>query len=151
MQSEDLGIQLYHDHAKVRVQYVLKNTGVAVDVKAGFPCLGAKPPEPEGGAKPHEYNYLEIEDYRLTVNGKSVPYRTEQGELGNWKTLFDPGYLDGMEGEGEEGESACKACRIWWLTSTVHFDKDETKNVTIEYESNYEYSDGGFSDDADYS
>ncbi|MFZ1083715.1 MAG: DUF4424 family protein [Terracidiphilus sp.] len=150
MQSEDLNILLYHDHAKVRVQYVLKNTGDAVDVKAGFPCLGAKITPEEGDVKPRYTNYLEIEDYRLAVNGQNVPYRTERGELGNWKTLFDAAYLDGVEGAGGADDSACQDCRIWWLTSTVHFDRNEIKQVTIEYESNYEYSDGGYSDDSDY-
>jgi hypothetical protein len=150
MQSEDLSILLYRDHAKVRVQYVLKNTGDAVDVKAGFPCLGATPSEEESGVKHRETDYLEVEDYRLTINGQAIPYRTERGELGNWKTLFDSAYLDGVEGAGGADDSACQDCRVWWLTSTVHFAKDETKQVTIEYESRYEFSDGGFSDDSDY-
>ncbi|MGO9437199.1 MAG: NADase-type glycan-binding domain-containing protein [Terracidiphilus sp.] len=150
MQREELNILLYHDHAKVQVHYVLKNTGDAVDVKAGFPCLGATPSEQEPGVKTLESNYLEIEDYRLTVNGHAVSYRTERGELGNWKTLFASGYLDGVEGAGGADNSACQDCRIWWLTSRVHFDEDETKQITIEYESNYEYIDGGFSDDSDY-
>lgn len=148
MQSEDLSILLYHDHAKVRVQYVLKNSGDAVDVKAGFPCLGARL---------EKKDYIEVEDYRLAVNGQALPYRTERGELGNWKTLFDEGYKSGVWEEPEtesaaaQDSSDCANCRIWWLTSTVHFDRNETKQVTIDYESNYEYSEGGYSDDADYS
>jgi hypothetical protein len=147
MQSEDLTILLYRDHARVRVEYALKNTGEAVDVTAGFPCLAAK------SAKK---NYLEIDDYRLTANGTEIPYRAEPGELGNWKTLFDADFLNTVDMEPDENDTssgkttACSQCRIWWLKSTVHFAKAETKQITIEYDSLYEFSEGGPSDDSYY-
>ncbi len=129
MQTEDLTVQLYRDHARVRVEYALKNTGDAVDVKAGFPCLAEK----LEGMK----DYLEVEDYQLKVNGQVVPYKTEQGVLGNWKTLFN---------ENPENPD-CAACGLFWLASTVHFGAAETKQVVIEYESQYQYYEGGASGD----
>jgi hypothetical protein len=148
MQTEDLTILLYRDHAHVRVEYTLKNTGEAVDLKAGFPCLAAKSAQ---------QNYLEIEDYQLTANGQAIPHKTEPGDLGNWKTLFDAEFLDTMskyddspDAPGSDSKT-CGQCRIWWLTSTVHFAKGETKQVKIEYQSHYEYNDGGPSNDTYYS
>ena len=79
MQNEDLTILLNRDRARVHVEYTLKDTGEAVDVKAGFPCLAEKS---------ESKDFLEVEDYQLKVNGQVVPYKLEQGELGNWKTLF---------------------------------------------------------------
>src|SRR5437016_4209401 len=72
MQSENLTIALYHDRAKVTVEYVMKNRGDAIDVKAGFPCLGLESPGK---------NYLEIEDYQLTADGTPVPHQTEKGDV----------------------------------------------------------------------
>lgn len=37
MQREDLRIHLFRDRARVEIDYVLHNTGPAVDVRAGFP------------------------------------------------------------------------------------------------------------------
>ena len=144
MQNETLTVLLYRDHAKVTVEYVLKNTGEAVELKAGFPCLAA---EPSGT------DYVEIEEYKITADGKSVPYNKEKGELGNWKTLFTKEFLENYNESDEEdtasaeGSSDCPGCRIWWLTSKVRLEKGETKHVTVQYESLYEFSEGGPSDD----
>jgi hypothetical protein len=44
----------------------------------------------------------------------------------------------------------CGICRMYWLTSTVHFDKGATRNIRIHYESVYENSSGGPSDDNNF-
>jgi hypothetical protein len=143
MQSEDLQIRLYRDRAKVQVDYILKNTGGAIDVKAGFPCLGLKS---------EKKNYVEIEDYRFSADGKDVSFKIEKGAVGNWKALFDRGFLDMAEQPDDPAneKSDCPGCEMWWLTSTVHFDKGQTKHVTVQYESLYEHSEGGYSDDSSY-
>jgi hypothetical protein len=144
LQEESLAIELYRDRAKVRVDYTFRNTADAVDVKAGFPCLGLRL---EGK------DYIEVEDYQMTADGAPVPYRIETGDVTKWKRLFDPDFLsmdpDSYVGESKEAEP-CGACRLWWLASTVHFEKGETKHIAIRYESLYENSSGGASDDADY-
>jgi hypothetical protein len=143
MENEDLDIELFRDRAKVHVEYALRNTGEAVTVKAGFPCLGVLS---------EKKNYTEVEDYSLTANGQPVPYHIEPGDVTNWKRIFGRDFL-GM-GRGPEDESGdhspCSECRIWWLASAVHFDKAETKHIAIQYEALYEYGEGGPSDDADY-
>jgi hypothetical protein len=145
MQSEDLTISLYRDHAHVRVEYALKNTGDALELKAGFPCLAAK-----SAGK----DYTEIQDYKLLANGQPVAYRTEPGKLGNWKTLFDPAFLETVamadSTAPDEKEGECGQCRLWYLASTVHFEKGETKQIVIEYESLYQFSEGGPSEDMYY-
>jgi hypothetical protein len=137
MQTEILNIRLYHGRAKVQVDYVLKNTGDAVDVTAGFPCLGVSP---------KLNNCSEIEDYKLTADGKEIPYRTQKGDVKNWKRIFDQDFLAIADMGSEESELTP---RIFWLSSTVHFEKGESKSIKIQYESLYEYSGGGFSDDSD--
>src|ERR1035438_912384 len=49
------------------------------------------------------------------------------------------------------GDAAPGTPRVLWLSSTVHFEKGESKNIHIEYESLYEFSFGGPSDDSNYS
>jgi len=138
MVNENLLIRLYHDRARVQVEYVLKNTGKAVEVTAGFPCLGIAS---------QRQNYLEIEDYKLLVDGKLVPHQTEVGDVSNWKTVFDAEIMQIPEMMPTEQGSPC---RIWWLSSTVHFDAGQTRHVKVEYESLYEFSEGGPSDDCYY-
>ncbi len=145
LQEESLVIALYRDRAKVHVDYTFHNTGGAVEVKAGFPCLGLES---------KKKNYIEVEDYRLTSNGAPVPYEIETGNVKDWMRLFDSDFLAMAQYDEEEPEQEpghCGACRIWWLTSTVRFEKEETKRIAIQYESLYQYSEGGASDDADYS
>ena len=43
-----------------------------------------------------------------------------------------------------------RICVLWWLASTVHFDKAQTRRVAIQYESPYEFSEGGYSSDGIY-
>jgi len=138
MQSENLTIVLYRDRAKVTVDYIMKNTGDAVDVKAGFPCLGIEN---------EQLKCIEIEDYQFTVDGQPIAFKTEKGSLGNWKTLFSAKFLE-MAAMGDD--RPCGVCRLWWLSSTVHFDKGASRNIRIQYESVYENSSGGPSDDSYY-
>jgi hypothetical protein len=138
MQNEDLMIRLYRDRAKVQVEYVLRNTGNAVDVTAGFPCLGVA----TKGSK-----CVEIEDYQFTADGKAIPYRTEKGDVKNWKRVFDQDMVNIADNvaDGLGGTP-----RMLWLSSTVHFEKGESKNIKIQYESLYEFSEGGYSEDSDW-
>jgi hypothetical protein len=138
MQNENLTILLYHDRAKVTVEYVMKNTGGAVDVKAGFPCLGLGE---------EVITCVEIEDYQFTADGTAIPHHTEKGDVKNWKTLFSQTLLDNA---AMGDDRPCGVCRMFWLTSTVHFDKGATRNIRIQYESIYENSSGGPSDDNNY-
>ncbi|HLJ50489.1 MAG TPA: DUF4424 family protein [Bryobacteraceae bacterium] len=138
MQSENLTIVLYRDRAKVTVEYVMKNTADAVDVKAGFPCIGVGAPE---------ITCTEIEDYQFTADGKTIPFQTEKGDVKNWRTLFSKEFLE-MAATGDD--RPCGVCRLSWLTSTVHFDKAASHNIRIQYESVYENSSGGPSDDDYY-
>ena len=114
MQTENLNIRLFHDRAKVQVDYVLKNTGDAVDVTAGFPCLHISTKQD---------NCNEIEDYQLTADGKHMPYRTQKGDVKNWLRLFDQDFLDVAKMSYEDSVGAPE---ILWLSSTVHFEKGES-------------------------
>lgn len=145
MQREELSIRLYRDHAQVRVQYVMKNTGGDVDVRAGFPSLEMWEPKKE---------WTEVRKYHLTVDGEPVAHTMEKGKLGNWKDLFSKAFLKNLEPGYEEtvppgSEPDCPGCQLLWLVSTVHFAAGQSRQVIIEYESEYQNSEGGFSNDSD--
>ena len=137
MLKENLEIRLYRDRAKVEVDYVLHNTGGAIDVKAGFPSLGVKIED-----EPHR----EVEDYAIAADGKSVAFTREKGDPAPLRSFYDKAYLDNVT----NGEDASDILLFEWLVSTVHFERGETKRIHIQYESLYAYSDGGISEDSDY-
>ena len=141
MQRENLTIDLYRDRAKVQVEYVLQNTGEAVDVKAAFPCLELDESPPEQ----HKKSYTEIQDYQILIDGRQIPYRVEKGDATNWKALFAT-----VPRSDPTDDETCAACRLWWLASTVHFDKAEAKHVTIRYESLYQATSGSSSARSEY-
>jgi len=144
MREEKLGVQLYRSSAKVRVDYVLVNTGDAVDVRAGFLCLELAGEDHRG---------LEIQNYQLTADGKPVPYRMELGDVRHWLRLFDSDFLGMMPGVDIDANGKhvpCRICVLRWLASKVHFDRAQTRRVAIQYESPYEFSDGGYSADGIY-
>jgi hypothetical protein len=118
MENENLEIRLFHDRAKVQVEYILTNTGSELDVRAGFPCLGLG--SGSGAAK-----CVEVEDYQLEANGVLVPFQTEKGDVKNWKQLFGEDFLYMSERIAEDYGELIP--RMLWLTSTVHFGKGESK------------------------
>jgi len=81
MQNENLLIRLYRDRARVQVDYVLKNSGNAVDVKAGFPCLGLG-------------KWTEIEGYHFNVDGNDISYQQVSGDATQWKRVFTKELLE---------------------------------------------------------
>jgi hypothetical protein len=137
MLKEDLRIRLYRDRAKVEVDYVLRNTGDAIDVKAGYPSLGVKI---------EDEAHREIEGYSLFADGRSVPFRREEGNSAPFTSLYGKDFLDNVT----NGNDVPGIMLLEWLVSTVHFGKGESKRISIEYESLYAYSDGGVSEDSDY-
>jgi hypothetical protein len=120
MLKENLEIRLYRDRAKVEVDYVLHNTGGAIDVKAGFPSLGVKIED-----EPHR----EVEDYAIAADGKSVAFTREKGDPAPLRSFYDKAYLDNVT----NGEDASDILLFEWLVSTVHFERGETKRIHIQY------------------
>lgn len=127
MLQENLVIRLFRDRALVTVEYVLRNSGEAVDVKAGFPCLAIL-----GEDSPA------VEDYRLTVDGLDTPYKLETGDARPYQAMIDEEFLRSPAVMSSEGP-----CRLSWLTSTVAFLAGQTRYLRISYESPYQYSYGG--------
>ena len=139
MLKENLVIRLYRDRAKVEVDYVLHNTGEAVDVKAGFPSLGLEV---------EKEKHQEIEDYSIVVDGKQAPFVRQKGNAAPYKSLYRSDFM-GMASV-DSSESSLQYMLLEWLVSSVHFGRGESKHVNIRYESLYAYGDGGYSDDSDY-
>lgn len=137
MAKEILNIDLYRDRAKVNVEYLLTNEGEDVTVKAGFPCITSMLDD-----KSKISQYVEIEDYQITIDNKEIPYKLEKGERVDWVSL--PDYFTM---ESEENSPKPFVC---WFTSSVHFKKAESKTVKITYESLYQSGGGGVSNDMDY-
>ena len=138
MQREDLRIRLFRDRAKVEIDYVLHNTGPAVDVRAGFPSLGVQLED-----VPHE----EIEHYFLNADGQPVGSSTESGDPAPFKRLFDAKFR--QMGELDEYPPEKRPELLEWLVSTVHFDAGQSRHIHISYDSLYAYCGGGYSDDGD--
>jgi len=138
MLSENLAIRLYRDRARVQVDYVLYNTGEAVDVRAGFPSLGVRLEDEK-----HE----EIEDYSISADGQNVPFSTEKGDPTPLKSLFDAKFKE--MGEFDDYPPDKRPEALDWLVSTVHFGPRQRRHIHIEYDSLYAYCTGGYSDDSD--
>ena len=132
MQREDLRIRLFRDRAKVEIDYVLRNTGKAVDVRAGFPSLGVRLED-----TPHE----EIENYNISVDGQPVIFTRESGDPTPFKRLFDAKFR--QMGELDEYRIEKRPELLEWLVSTVHFDAGQSRRIHIYYDSLYAYCGGG--------
>jgi len=140
MLKEDLRIRLYRDRAKVEVDYLLRNTGEAVDVKAGFPSLGV---QIEGE------QHREIEDYTIEADGQLVAFTREKGDAKPYRSLYCKDFMAGLGPGWDDGEDkGAQFMLLDWLVSTVHFAAGEIRRVHIRYESIYAFSDEGYSDDS---
>ena len=113
------------------VEYTFHNTGDDVLVKAGFPNILFR-------------NKNEIADYQIEVDGQQIPYKHVKGN--EVKSITMPYNLT-MGSEEEQGDDKL---RMSWLVSQVQFKKDEEKKVKISYNSHYQMSAGGWSDDTDF-
>src|ERR1035441_6197530 len=126
MQREDLRIRLYRDRAKVEVEYILHNTGPAIDVRAGFPSLGVQLED-----VPHQ----EIEHYTLRADGQPVASVMESGDPAPFKGLFDAKFR--QMGELDDYPPEKRPELLEWLVSTVHFDAGQSRRIHISYDSLY--------------
>ena len=133
MQREDLRIRLYRDRAKVEVDYTFRNTGPAIDVRAGFPSLGVQLED-----VPHK----EIEHYALYADGQPVASATESGDPAPFKGLFDAKFR--QMGELDEFPPDKRPELLQWLVSTVHFDAGQSRHIHISYDSLYAFCGGGY-------
>ncbi len=140
MLSEDLVIQLYSDRAKVEVNYILRNTGGPVDVRAGFPSLGVQSPNEK---------HSEIEEYAISANGSAVPFSVEKGDPSPLKAMFEAKFLEMIDMTDQDHPPDESNMLLEWFTSDMHFAAGERKQVRISYESLYAYCAGGYSDDSD--
>ena len=140
MLSEDLVIRLYRDRAKVEIDYIMRNSGGPVEVRAGFPSLGVETPNEK---------HREIEDYAISANGGPVPFTIEKGDPAPLKGMFEAKFLDMVDTTDQDQSPDRNSMLLEWFTSSVHFDAGEKKHVHISYESLYAYCEGGYSDDSD--
>lgn len=128
--NEDLRIDLYKDHAAVTVEYLFRNTGSDVLVRAGFPdILFSK--------------RNQIEDYRIEVDGAALAHKHIIGK--EITSIPLPDNAAEMNEESGDGK-----LRMSWFVSEVPFKQSEEKKVKITCRSPYQMSFGGFSDDSDY-
>ena len=137
MQRENLRIRLYRDRAKVEVDYILRNTGPAVDVRAGFPSLGVRL---------EDVPYEEIEHFTFYADGQPVAFATERGDPALFKRLYVAKFR--QMGELDEYPSEKHPEILEWLVSTVHFNAGQSRRIQMSYDSLYAYCGSG-SDDSD--
>lgn len=137
MAQEQLAIELYRDRAKIKVEYVLVNTGGPLTVTAGFPCAVYNPPEGR---------LVEIEEYQISVDGREISYVIRTGAEA--KGFKAPAEFTAIL-EGEEYLDAPPA--LYWLVSQVPFAAGAERRVSINYVALYNCSEGGVSSDTVYS
>ena len=132
MQSEDLTITLHRGEVSVRVEYLLKNTGDTVHVRAGFPFLQyGKCDDPD--------NHNDIYEYRLMENGREIQYSDQ-------KKVVCPEQEN--EPDGPEDGIPCQC--VHWYISDMLFAPKEEKRVQIQYRALYSQSYAGGVGDTDF-
>ena len=121
MERENLLIELYRDRARVRVQYVLRNSGAAVRVRAGFPFQEME-----------AYDKISptIFAYEIKVDGAAVPANPGR-RVPHGKTK----HVEGFDAPLFRN----------WMVSEIDFAAQSARNVEITYESAYRYDYGGVS------
>lgn len=145
IQNENLKISLHQGRAVVKVSYVMKNTGDAIEIKAGFPCLTDDGPTIPRPCVPIEV-YKEISNYCIVADGVTLAYQESKPEEVNWLNL--PPNPDDNENLGEDGKPVDngRVLKVIWLFSELKFKPLETHNIIITYVSDY-LVDGGVGGD----
>jgi hypothetical protein len=132
IEDETLKIDLHPDYAAVEVRYRMHNTGPKVQQDFFFPVeRWGKNPDADTDTKS-----ADIRQYEITVDGKKLPSTNVSGPKEEAKETT-PGQF------WEQNVSTIKS----WKKSAIPFDRNQTREVTVRYRSNYAENDESVSDD----
>lgn len=151
--NENLRIDLYQSRALVRVSYDMQNSGGAIEIKAGFPCITdyiVGLPEDFGA---NQNDYKEINNYSITADGVTLQYQESGPEKVSWLTIpLDSSNFEYMDENGyantngDENAKVSRSLKVLWLVSKLNFKPNEKHHVVISYTSDYLADGGGGSD-----
>ncbi len=134
--NEKLDIVLLTSRVKVRVQYIMKNTGKAVKVRAGFPTI-----IPYYEKSDLKKQRISVADYIKKYNKYSI--KVNGGLI---KSKFRKDKNIQLSGHGIEGffktlpsdnKFRNLTLNLGWFVSTIRFKSGEKKTITINYETSY--------------
>jgi hypothetical protein len=133
IENETLKIDLHPEYADVDVRYRMHNTGPKVQQDFFFPLeRWGKNPDADTDTKS-----ADIRDYQITVDGKKLPSTSVAGpkEEAN----------DTTSGQfWQQNISTIKS----WKKSVIPFERNQTREVTIQYRARYAENDESVSDDS---
>lgn len=139
MLSEKLDIDLYIEHADVRIEYVLHNPGPKVTVEAGFPSATAwdRYPTPDAPAptKDEMNRVAMLRDFQLKADGKEIRAAVRHDAL---KLLS----IDDADTPLTEGATVNA-----WHVFKLDFAQGQTRRIEVRYRNPYHCSYSSVSDD----
>ncbi len=134
IENETLKIDLHPEYTAVEVRYQMHNTGPKVQQDFFFPVeRWGKNPDADTDTKRDD-----IDHYRIAVDGKELASTN-------------------VAGPKEESSSDSSSGQIWeqnistiksWKKSVIPFERNQTREVTIQYRARYAENDESVSDDS---
>src|SRR5215471_5244473 len=134
IENETLRIDLHPEHAAVEVRYQMHNTGPKVQQDFFFPVeRWGKNPDADNDAKSDD-----IDHYRIAVDGKELASTNVAGPKEESGSNTSSGQI------WEQNASTIKS----WKKSVIPFERNQTREVTIQYRARYAENDESVSDDS---
>ncbi len=133
IEDERLKIDLHPEYAAVEVHYRMHNTGPKVEQEFFFPVeRWGKNPDADTDTKS-----VDVGQYQITVDGKKLPSTDVSGPK-------DEAGETTSEQFWQENISTIKS----WKKSVIPFDRNQTREVVINYRAKYAENDESVSDDS---
>src|SRR6266576_5001698 len=134
IEDETLKIDLHPEYAAVEVCYRMHNTEPKVQQDFFFPVeRWGKNPDADTDAKSDD-----IDHYRIAVDGKELASTNVAGPKEESSSDASSGQI------WEQNVSTIK----WWKKSVIPFERNQTREVTIQYRTRYAENDESVSDDS---
>ena len=133
IEDEKLKIDLHPDYASVEVHYRMRNTGPKVEQEFFFPVeRWGKNPDADTDTKS-----ADVGQYQITVDGKKLPSTNVSGPKEEARETASGQFW-------QQNVSTIKS----WKKSVVPFDRNQTREVVINYRAKYAENDESVSDDS---
>src|SRR6266581_1769275 len=134
IEDETLKIDLHPDYAEVDVRYRMHNTGPKVQQDFFFPVeRWGKNPDADTDTKSEALGH-----YRIAVDGKELASTNVAGPKEQSSSDTSPGQI------WEQNVSTIKS----WKKSVIPFERNQAREVTIQYRARYAENDESVSDDS---
>ena len=130
IEDESLTIDLHPESAAVQVRYHMHNTGPKVEQDFFFPVERWGTPPGEETRAP-----AELDQYHVSVDGKELKWMDVRGPKEKETEKIVPAW--------DENAPIIKS----WKKSVIPFEHDQTRDVTIKYNSRYSANNESVSDD----